>query len=92
MSMENKLVATLSEGETEIVRQLFMRKKALEELLNSIDSNNEALYNRIIDDLIVANEQMTAWWENTSQMNQWTFDERSKWMVNFATREVFIAN
>lgn len=90
--MENKLVATLSEGETEIVRQLFMRKKALEELLNSIDSNNEALYNRIIDDLIVANEQMTAWWENTSQMNQWTFDERSKWMVNFATREVFIAN
>ena len=90
--MDNKLVATLSEDETEIVRRLFMRKKALEELLNSIDPNNEVLYNRIIADLVVANDQMTAWWENASQKNQWKFDERSKWLVNFATREIFIAN
>lgn len=62
INMNAKEIGTVSIDETEMIRKIYFRKMALQELIPIIDFQNDLLYQKIIGDLMETNSQMQEWW------------------------------
>lgn len=71
--------------------QLYERKTALQELINSFNDTamiHDNLYERIVKDLGQTMVAMENWWACTSKKYQWKRHPDSNWTIDFNTNEI----
>ena len=86
-----KELGIVTKEEMEVIRTLYRRKTALEELLPTIDLQNRAdLYEHIIQDLAQTNTRFAEWWDTVSKKYGWSFAPTNKWRIEFESRIVSI--
>ena len=82
-------LGTVTIEEADRIRILFRRKRALEELLLTIDFEERSdLYERIIQDLVQTNDQFADWWHEIATNYNWEYSSTNKWSIDFGTRIV----
>ncbi|MEK3950049.1 CXXX repeat peptide modification system protein [Paenibacillus peoriae] len=89
--MKNEMVGVVLESEKEEILQLYERKTALQELINSFNDAamiHDDLYERIVKDLGQTMVAMENWWSCTSKKYQWKRHPSSNWTIDFNTNEI----
>lgn len=83
----SKCLGEITKEEANEIKRLFSRKQALEELLPTIDlSKDDALYQRIIEDLVTTKIHIGTWWKTISSKYQWDFTATDSWWLDYETR------
>ena len=89
--MEKRILGRVTTEEANTIRLLFYRKKALEELLPTIDlAKNAGLYEKIVEDLSATNEKIMEWWTKVSAIYSWEFSSGDSWQLDFETSTVVL--
>lgn len=87
--MGKKTLGKVTTDETNAILLLFSRKKALEELLPTLDlEKNEGLYEKVIADLSTTNVKIMDWWKTVSVKYSWEFAKEDSWWIDFETSTV----
>lgn len=88
--MEKTKLATMNLEEKKEIQDIFMRKAALEELLQIIDLNNITLYERIIFDITECRTKMGLWWDAVSEKHGWKYGQDYEWNVDFSDGSICV--
>ncbi|MDO4799909.1 MAG: CXXX repeat peptide modification system protein [Bacillota bacterium] len=80
-----RVVWKLTEEEYIEIESLFERKIALENLAKIVDSENTALYEKMIADYGRTLRQFNEWWKIMSQKYSWS---GKNWWLDFETKEI----
>jgi CXXX repeat modification system protein len=87
--MGKKTLGKVTPEEANTIMLLFSRKKALEELLPTLDlEKNERLYEKVIADLSATNAKIMDWWKTVSGKYSWEFANTDSWWIDFETSTV----
>lgn len=82
----NKVIWKLTESEKNEIQELYDKKIALENLINSINASNEELYNKLTTDYKNNMTLYQKWWAEISEKYNW--EKGAIWTINFTTNEV----
>lgn len=85
-----KVIWTLNDKELDEIRQLYEKKIALENLVKILNPENEAMYNKVINDYSTVSSRFHNWWHDMSKKYNWESIENGKWSVDFDTSEVIL--
>ena len=89
-------LGVISKNECEVVRKLYLRNTALQELLFSLQNeensmeNHDTLYRKIVEVIVESNTKLNEWWVKTSTKQHWTYSSGDTWSVSFDTCQVFL--
>ncbi|MET3207136.1 UNVERIFIED_CONTAM: CXXX repeat modification system protein [Paenibacillus sp. PvR008] len=89
--MKNEMVGVVLESEKKEILQMYERKTALQELINTFNDPamiQNDLYERIVKDLGQTMVAMENWWVCTSRKYQWKRHPNSNWTIDFNTNEI----
>ena len=87
--MKEKIGQVTTEERDEIQR-LFERKNSLKELVRILDPNNDAMYQKVVDDMGETQTKFQGWWDRMATKYQWTIRQDSHWTIDFETCNIYI--
>jgi CXXX repeat modification system protein len=88
--MAKKAIGKVSETEKEEIRLLFERKNALTELFQTVNPDNEALYDRIVADMGKTSAKFQSWWDGKAQQYEWESVQGYKWEIDFNDGTIYL--
>lgn len=88
-NMKEKIGQVTTEERDEIQR-LFERKNSLKELTKVLDPNNDALYQKMVNDMGETQTKFQGWWDRMAEKYQWRRSENSHWTIDFETCNIYI--
>lgn len=92
--MEREAVGRVTPAERDEIRELFLRKNALQELFLSLAKldaetlERSPLYEKVIKDMSVVNGRFQAWWDAKAAAYGWKGKAGSSWNIDFDTCEI----
>ena len=84
----------VNEEELKEIEMLFRRKSALENMFivlaqrindKEYSENSNSMYEKLVTDLGITNQNMGQWWMNTSAKYKSKVEERKKWTADLGT-------
>ena len=88
--MKETLLGQLNENEIQRLTTISQRKTALEELVKIIPAENNALYEKLLNDYSSVQELLVSWWSQVAQHHCWEYGSADSWRVDFSTSEIFL--
>ena len=88
--MKKKVVGQVTEKEKKQIQRLYERKNALAELAKIITAEDDALYEKIINDMGETNTKFQQWWDSMAQKYKWESKPNGRWEINFYNCEVYL--
>lgn len=85
-----KVVGKVSVEEKNEIQALFERRNGLNELVQVLTAENDALYEKLVKDLSETGVKFQNWWDRMSEKYQWESAEGGNWEINFDTCEIFL--
>jgi len=90
-----KLVGKVTEEEKTEIKNLFFKKKSLEELFSilltsSLEVKNQEVYDRMMADYTSTTQKFEDWWKIKSILHNWENITGGNWEINFETNEIFV--
>jgi len=86
------VLGTVTEAERDEARKLSSRRNGLQEvvmiLANNGLSTDNAMYERVLEDLSETNGKFHEWWRRVSASYGWPNEPQYSWSLDFDTREV----
>ena len=88
---EIKEIGKVTEAECAKIRGLFERRNALRELFITLGSmsakelENNALYEKIVNDLGAVSTAFDKWWNETPVKYKWENKKGCRWVIDFDT-------
>lgn len=87
-----KLIGQVTVEEKNDIQALFERRNGLNELAKILTPENEALYQKLIQDMGETSTKFQQWWDNMSAKYQWESTPNGHWEINFDTCEIYLNN
>lgn len=87
-----KLVGQVTVEEKNEIQALFERRNGLNELAKILTPENEALYQKLVQDMGETSTKFQQWWDNMSAKYQWESTPNGHWEINFDTCEIYLNN
>jgi CXXX repeat modification system protein len=91
--MNKKFVGSVTETEKQEIENLYNRKNSLAEMIMLIDLKeykNDAIYERILEDMTVTSKKYSQWWQKKSEKYNWHKFEKGSWTLDFDTNKVYL--
>lgn len=90
-----KTVGLVTQEEKEEIRNLFNKKRGLEELFTSfvtskIDLQSNPTYDKLLKDYSETTARFHDWWNLMSQKYNWESIETKTWLIDFDTNEIYL--
>lgn len=85
-----KLIGTVTEEEKKAILSLFERRNGLNELAKIITADNDALYEKLINDLGETELKFQKWWTCMSEKYQWESHKKGHWEIEFNKNEIYL--
>ena len=83
-------VGKVTPEERDAIQALFERKNGLSELAKSIPADNEALYEKVVQDMSRTASAFKKWWDDMSSKYQWKGVAGGNWEIDFDSCEIFL--
>jgi CXXX repeat modification system protein len=95
MAFKKKLLGKISEEEKVEIKNLFFRKKSLEELFqvlltSELDVKNKEVYDRMMEDYTSVSQKFSDWWKIKSALHNWESVEGGNWDIDFDKNDVYL--
>lgn len=87
-----KLIGQVTVEEKNDIQALFERRNGLNELAKILTPENEALYQKLVQDMGETSTKFQQWWDNMSAKYQWESTPNGHWEINFDTCEIYLNN
>lgn len=84
-----KLIGEVSISEKDEIQFLFERKNGLLELAKVIQPE-DAIYDRLIEDISSITAKYHNWWDRMSTKYKWELVDNSNWRIDFDTCRVYL--
>lgn len=88
--MRTKIVGHVTVEEKHEIQRLFERRNGLNELAKILTPENEALYEKLVNDLGETSTKFQQWWDTMSAKYQWESVPQGTWEINFDTNEILL--
>lgn len=88
--MRTKIVGHVTVEEKQVIQRLFERRNGLNELAKILTPENEALYEKLVNDLGETSTKFQQWWDTMSAKYQWESTPQGTWEINFDTNEILL--
>lgn len=85
-----KLVGNVSEAEKQQILKLYERRNGLTELAKIITADNDALYEKLVNDMAATGAQFQNWWDSMSKKYNWESAENGHWEIDFNTCNIYL--
>lgn len=83
-------VGQVTPAERDEILKLFERKNSLKELVNVLNPNNEALYQKLVNDMGETCQKFQGWWDRMARQYQWEVRPNTSWTIDFDTCNIYI--
>lgn len=87
-----KLVGQVTVEERNEIQAIFERRNGLNELAKILTPENEALYQKLVQDMGETSTKFQQWWDNMSAKYRWESTPNGHWEINFDTCEIYLNN
>lgn len=87
-----KLIGQVTLEEKNEIQALFERRNGLNELAKILTPENEALYQKLVQDMGETSTKFQQWWDDMSAKYQWESTPNGHWEINFDTCEIYLNN
>lgn len=84
------MVGHVTVEEKHEIQRLFERRNGLNELAKILTPENEALYEKLVNDLGETSTKFQQWWDTMSAKYQWESVPQGTWEINFDTNEILL--
>lgn len=85
-----KLVGQVTVEEKNEIQKLFERRNGLNELATILTAENEALYEKLVNDMGETSAKFHQWWKSMEQKYQWESVDGGNWEIDFETCEIYL--
>lgn len=85
-----KLVGQVTVEEKNEIQKLFERRNGLNELATILTAENEALYEKLVNDMGETSAKFYQWWKSMGQKYQWESVDGGNWEIDFETCEIYL--
>lgn len=85
-----KLVGKVTEEERNEIQALFERRNGLRELAQVLTTDNDELYNRLVNDMGENTSLFQGWWNRMSKKYNWEGTEDGHWEIDFKSCEIYL--
>ncbi len=85
-----RIVGSVTEQEKKEIQQLFERRNGLNELAKILNADNDALYQKLIQDMGETATKFQQWWDCMYEKYKWEKAENGNWEINFNTNEILL--
>lgn len=85
-----RIVGSVTEQEKKEIQQLFERRNGLNELAKILNADNDALYQKLIQDMGETATKFQQWWDRMYEKYKWERAENGNWEINFNTNEILL--
>lgn len=85
-----KLVGQVTVEEKNEIQKLFERRNGLNELATILTAENEALYEKLVNDMGETSAKFHQWWKSMGQKYQWELVDGGNWEIDFETCEIYL--
>lgn len=85
-----RIVGSVTEQEKKEIQQLFERRNGLNELAKILNADNDALYQKLIQDMGETATKFQQWWDRMYEKYKWERTENGNWEINFNTNEILL--
>lgn len=86
----NKVIGLVTAEERDEIQKLFERRNGLNELAKILTSDNEELYERLVNDIGETSTKFQNWWNTMEKKYQWESHPEGHWEINFNTCEIIL--
>lgn len=80
----------MSEEEKNEIQALFERRNGLMELAKIVTADNEALYEKVVNDLGKTSSRFQSWWNRMAEKYQWEGRDDGNWEIDFTTNDIYL--
>lgn len=85
-----RIVGSVTEQEKKEIQQLFERRNGLNELAKILNADNDALYQKLVQDMGETATKFQQWWDRMYEKYKWERVENGNWEINFNTNEILL--
>ncbi len=94
-----KEIGIATTEELKEIEKIYQRKLALSSLflvlssnVKGIDSNSneEAMYEKVVNDMAEVQVKMNKWWKRVSLEHDWEYSSNQAWEVDFTTGKIIL--
>ena len=87
--MKEKVGQVTIEERNEI-QQLFERRNGLGELAKILTADNDALYQKLVNDMGDTSAKFQKWWDVMSAKYSWKSSPNGHWEINFESCDIYL--
>lgn len=88
--MIKKLIGQVTSEEMKEIQHLYERKNGLNELAKILSPENQALYEKLVNDMGVTQSKFQGWWTRMSQQYNWEGVDGGNWEIDFDTCNIYL--
>ena len=85
-----KFVGKVTEEEKKEIQSLFERRNGLNELAKVLTTDNEILYEKLVQDMGETSSKFQGWWDKMALQYNWERVSNGNWEIDFNTNEIFL--
>lgn len=85
-----KVIGQVTAEERDEIQRFFERRNGLNELAKILTSDNEELYERLVNDIGETSTKFQNWWNAMAKKYQWESHTEGHWEINFNTCEIIL--
>lgn len=85
-----KVIGQVTAEERDEIQRFFERRNGLNELAKILTSDNEELYERLVNDIGETSTKFQNWWNAMAKKYQWENHTEGHWEINFNTCEIIL--
>lgn len=87
-----KLLGQVTVEEKNEIQALFERRNGLNELAKILTPENDALYQKLVNDIGETGSKFQSWWDHMAQRYQWESIEGGNWEIDFDTCNIYLTD
>ena len=85
-----KLVGQVTIDEKKEIQFLFERRNGLNELAKILTVENDALYEKLVNDLGETNSKYQQWWSDMAAKDQWERFDNGNWEIDCQDCKIYL--
>lgn len=85
-----KIVGTVTNEEKNEILRLFERRNGLNELALILTAENDALYEKLVNDLGDTGTKFQNWWTRMGEKYNWESVDGGNWEIDFNTCNIYL--
>lgn len=85
-----KIVGTVTNEEKNEILRLFERRNGLNELALILTAENDALYEKLVNDLGETGTKFQNWWARMGEKYNWESVDGGNWEIDFNTCNIYL--